>query len=125
MATNQFQAMWITPGDVLMASSANAAAANNVTLATEGRLLWLAGFAVTGGGATAGSIIQVTTTGLAVNLAFSLVIPGTATTSIQPLMVTFWPALQASAPSQNITINVPSFGAGNTNASVSVWGYLT
>lgn len=109
------------------ASSANAAAANNVSLpAVLNQTNFVTGFEVTGAGATAGSVIAVTLTGVIGGpLTYELTIPAGAGTSINPLIVEFPVALPATGPNVAITLNVPSFGAGNTNAAAVIHGYVT
>ena len=109
------------------ASSANAAAANNVTIPAPGAGLtnWVTGFEITGNGATAGSVIAVTLTGvIGGTKTYFLTIPAGAGVSITPLINEFpAPGLPASGPNVAITLNVPSFGVGNTNAAASINGY--
>ena len=101
-----------------------AASANNQTLAGAASLrTYIQGFCITGGGATAASIIQVTITGLTNTLSFNVPVPAGATAGIQPLWVEFNPPLPASADNTPIVVNVPSFGAGNTAASAAAWGF--
>jgi len=53
------------------------------------------------------------------------VIPYGVGVDIGRLIVTFpYPGLPANAANTAITLNVPSFGAGNTNAAVNIEGYL-
>jgi hypothetical protein len=104
-------------------SSANAAAANNLTLSGfVGRSTYLQGFTVSGGGATATSVINITVTGLQTTLNFDLTIPVVGGAGVL-LQQTFNPPLQSSGLNTSITVNVPSFGAGNLNAAASAWGY--
>ena len=82
------------------------------------------GFIITGAGATAASVVTVTVTGtITGTLSFALVIPAGATTSITPLIVEFSRPIPASAANTAIVVNVPSFGAGNTNAAVVAHGF--
>ena len=115
----------MSPDDIqLEVSSANAAAANNQTLpAVAGKTTYITGFAITGGGATAGSIIAVTVTGLANTLTFYITIPAGAGAGITPLVVDFSTPIPASGPNVPIVVNVPSFGAGNTQAAVTARGF--
>lgn len=97
-----------------------AASANNQTLAAAvGRRTYISGFSLTGGGAT----LSVTVTGLANTLNYSVAVPAGASVGITPLHLRFHPPLPASADNTPIVVNVPSFGAGNTNASASAWGF--
>lgn len=101
-----------------------AAAANAQLGAVAAKSTYLTGFEVTGAGATAGSVILVTVTGVITGtLTYNLVIPAGATTSITPLIVEFSLPIISSAVNTAIAVNVPSFGAGNTNAATVVHGY--
>lgn len=102
-----------------------AAGAITATLAAAvGQRNHLAGFAITGLGATGASGIIVVTTGLlGAQLKFVVPIPAGVTAGIVPLVIPFDPPLPASADNTAITVVVPSFGAGNTLAAVSAWGY--
>ena len=109
----------------LSASSANAAAANNNALpGAAGLTNFCTGFEVTGAGATATSNIAVTLTGtLGGTFNYVLVIPAGVNTSITPLIVTFPEPVPAAALNTAITLSVPSFGAGNTNAAAVIHGF--
>lgn len=110
--------------NVLQVGSANAAAANNQTLAAAPSMrTYIQGFWITGAGATAGSTIAVTITGLTNTLTYYLTIPTGASTAIAPQWIEFNPPLPASADNTAIVVNVPSFGAGNTAASAAAWGF--
>lgn len=113
-------------GDDVSASSGNvAAAAANVALAaTANKTNWAAGFDITGLGATAAGVILVTITGLkAGTLTWEVAIPAGVTLGITPLQVRFPYPMIASGQNQAITLNVPSFGAGNTNAAATLYGF--
>jgi len=113
--------------NALTNSSGNVAAtATTATLTSApNRTVYLTGFEVTGAGATAGSVIVVTVTGtLGGTLTYNLTIPTGATVGVQPLTLDFSSPIPASAPNTNIVVNVPSFGAGSTNAAVNVRGYI-
>lgn len=102
--------------------------ANTATTATlagaAGVFTWLTGFEVTGAGATAASVILVTVTGAqGGTLTYVLVVPAGATTSIVPLTVEPSAPIRSSAVNTSIVVNVPAFGAGNTNAAVTAHGY--
>ena len=115
----QTPAVGASSGNVAATSTtaALAAPANNTTN-------YLTGFQVTGAGATAASVILVTVTGLSVGtLTYVMAIPAGANVAVAPLIVNFSPALPASAANTAVTVNVPSFGAGNTNASAVAVGY--
>lgn len=100
------------------------AAANSTLAAAAGVYTWLSSCQVTGAGATAASVILVTITGVqGGTITLPLVVPAGVTTSITPLILSFVPALRSSALNTAITVNVPPFGAGNTNAASSAQGY--
>ena len=109
------------------ASSANAAAANNNNLPAGGAgvLNWVTGFEITGNGATAAGPIAVTLTGIITGtLNYVIEVPTIASAAQVSLIVEFpFPGLSAAAANAAITLNVPSFGAGNTAAAVSLHGY--
>lgn len=115
-----------TSSQPISASSGNvAAAAANATLTSAaGRMVYITGFTITGAGATAGSIIAVTITGVVGGTqTYNLVVPAGATLPVS-LSVSFpWP-LAATGMNTNIVVNVPSFGAGNTNAATVVYGMI-
>lgn len=120
------QKVGIVPlGTSVVDSHTGAATATTCTLpAVASKMNYLSGLAITGLGATAAGSIQVTTTGLAANLTFTIPIPVGATIGITPLIVNFPTPLPASAVNTAITVVVPSFGSGNTVASASAWGIL-
>lgn len=109
----------------ISASSGNvAAAAATATLTSAaGKMMYITGFAVTGSGATAASVIQVTVTGVVGGTqTYIMTIPAGATTAVTPLIVNFPLPLAASGFNTNIVVSAPSFGAGNTNAAVVAYG---
>lgn len=95
--------------------------------AVAGKTAYITGFHVSGGGATAASIIAVTVTGLlGGTITFHLaVLAGAAAPGLSPnpLLVQFPDPLPASAQNQAIAVVVPAFGAGNTLSSVTAYGY--
>lgn len=100
------------------------AAANNQTLAgISAKRTYITGFYVDGLGATSGSIIAVTITGLANTLTFKLSIPAGATLALAPLRVNFPRPIAASADNTAIVVNVPSFGTGNTESIAGAYGF--
>lgn len=110
---------------VFAAQSGAASAIGGTLTSAAGQTVYLQGIIVTGAGATAASVITVTTTNFAGgnNPGFKIAIPAGVTTSINPLILNFGEGIPASAVNTNIAVSVPSFGAGNTDASVFVWGY--
>jgi len=99
---------------------------NAVMPAVPGYLNVLRGFKITGTGATAASAIDVTTTGCGTagpNL--RLAVPaGVNTNAPNTAWSPDWPnGIPASAANTAITVSVPAFGAGNTGAAISLYGY--
>lgn len=106
-------------------ATTGAAAGITATLAAvAGKRTFLSGFAVDGLGATAGSVIEVTVTGvLGGTLRRKVTVPTGVAVAITPLVVEFDRPIPASADNTAIVVNVPSFGAGNTSAIVSAHGF--
>lgn len=112
-----------TTEEVEVSATVTAAANNQVIAAVAGKRNFIRGFMVTGGGATAASVIAITVTGLTNTLQFNVAVPAGATLGIFPLMVEFPVPLAATADNTAITVNIPSFGAGNTNAAAAAFGF--
>lgn len=111
---------------VLIAGSgnvANASAAATLT-GTATTTVYITGFEVTGAGATGASVVAVTVAGLlGGSRIYNLVIPAGAAVSIQPLFVTYFPPLPASAINTALSVTVAAAGAGNTNMAVVAHGF--
>jgi hypothetical protein len=114
-----------------VANSAVGAAQSNAAAlpAASGKLTYIEGFDVTGGGATAASVVEVSITGLPTaigTLKFEMNVLAGATGPVNAqggLFIRFPQPLPASAVNSAITVTLPSLGAGNTNASVTAYGY--
>jgi hypothetical protein len=107
------------------AVTAVAAALAPALAAVVGQTNFVTGFQVTGSGATAASVILVTLTGVVGGTrTYALAIPAGAAVGVTPLIVEFSEPIPASGPNVAITLNVPSFGAGNVNAAATLEGYL-
>jgi len=124
MATNQTIALY-TP---VVNSAGGAAQVNTATLpAVPNKTNYLTGFEITGGGATAASVIEITVTGLVGGtLKFEMnILAGVAGPMNAQGGFTVWFPDPLPATGQNVAIAVvlPSFGAGNTNAAVVAYGY--
>lgn len=118
--------MGVPVGFSLQASSGNIAAATaTATLAAAlNRTTYISGFDVTGAGATAAAVVNLTITGLLGGTrTYTMVAPAGVTTSLTPLVVLFDPPLPASAPNTAIVVSLPTLGAGNTNVTVNAQGY--
>jgi hypothetical protein len=112
-----------------VAGAASGAAQSNAAslAATAGKTNYLEGFDVTGGGATAASVIEVSVTGLAAGtLKYELNILAGVTGPMNAqggFSVRFPQPLPASGVNVAVTVTVPNFGAGNTNAAVVAYGF--
>lgn len=111
----------------LIASSGNvAASAATATLpGVAGKTTFITGFSVTGAGATAGSIVSVTATGLigGVTATYNLAVVAGVLLGNVPLVIQFIKPIPANAINTAIVVTVPSLGLGNTNSSVVAHGY--
>lgn len=117
------------PSGATMTTSSSGNVANASAVATltgaSGKTTYLTGFQVTGSGATAASIKSVTVTGLLGGTAtYNITVPAGATAAVNPLIVSFYPAIPSSTTNTNIVVTAAAFGAGNTNAAVSAQGFL-
>jgi hypothetical protein len=121
---------WDFPAPAVLTdvSNSNVGAASAIagTLpATPGRTNYLAGFEVTGSGATVGLVITVTVTGVVGGpLSYVLPVVAGALLGNGPLVITFPRPIPATGPNVAIAVSVPSFGLGNTNAAVTAHGYM-
>lgn len=102
---------------------ANASAAATLT-PTATTTAYIAGFQVTGAGATTGLPVVVTVAGLLGGTrSYIYTAAGGALLPNDPLMVAFDPPLPASAVNTAIVVTCPALGAGNTNNAVVAHGY--
>src|SRR6266404_5318352 len=115
------------PGVDITASSGNVAAATaTATLAAAtGKVTYICGFAITSAGSTGAAVMSPTITNLVTGtMTFTYTTVAGATLANAPLIVPFTTrCLPANAPNTTIAVSMPSLGAGNTNATVSAWGY--
>ena len=110
----------------LQSSSGNVAAATATSTLTgvASKTNYLTGFSFTSAGATAASVVTGTVTGLlGGTMSFTVPVVAGATLANPTIQMQFQPSLPASAANTSIVVSVPSLGAGNTNATVSAWGY--
>lgn len=102
---------------------ANAAAAATLT-GTASTTVYLAGFEITGAGATAGLPVTVTVTGLLGGTrSYTYTFAVGATLPNQPLIVEFDPPLPASAVNTAIVVSCPASGVGGTNNTTVAHGF--
>ncbi len=102
---------------------ANAAAAAALP-AVAGKTNYVTGFEITGAGATAASNVIATLAGVITGtLSYIVTAVAGATVGNRPVIVTFSPAIPASAANVAITLSVPALGAGNTHSAAVIHGY--
>ncbi len=113
-------------------NGASGAAQQNVATlpATANRTQYLEGFDITGSGATSATVIEVSVTGLkGGTIKYECPIVAGVNLAAFPLSgpiysIRFPEPLPASGTNIAISVTVPSFGSGNTNASVVAYGFL-
>lgn len=114
-------------GQIPIASSSGNVAAGVATAnipAAAGLTSYVTGFSITGAGATGASVVTATLGPLNLGtLSFTIPVPAGAAVGLTPLIVNFAKPLPANAVNTAISLTLPSLGAGNTNACVSIWGF--
>ena len=118
--------IFYTESTPVTATSTVAASATTATLTCPtGKTAYINGFIINGLGATSGSVIAVTVTGIQGGTqTYQYSVPTGATAISPAFQVNFPMPVPGSAVSTNIVVNVPSFGLGNTNANVTAYGYV-
>ena len=118
--------IYYTESTPLVATATVAAATATATLTSnQNRLAYLNGFTVSGLGATSAGTSTITVTGLLGGTqTYQLAIPAGATTATVLQQVNFPMPVPASAVNTNIVVSATTFGAGNTNANVTAYGYV-
>lgn len=103
-----------------------AAASISVTLpATVGLTQYLTHFSISGGGATVGSLVTATVTGLVGGtISIVIAVPAGATLGITPIVFNYSRPVPAAVANAAIVLTLPSLGAGNTAAAVNIRGFL-
>lgn len=117
-----------TPATAASVQVSTLVGANLVCTATlpadTARVNYLQGLIVTGVGATAGSIKNVTVTGLlGGTMTFPVAVPTGVLLALTPLVINFPRAMQASAKNIAIAVSLPALGAGSTAAAVTAIGF--
>lgn len=103
---------------------ANASAAATLTT-TAGRQVFLCGFTIASTGSTAAAVVAPTITGLTGGThTFAYASVAGATLNNPFVSVRYDLCIPASAAGTNIVVTLPALGAGNTNATVTAWGYI-
>jgi hypothetical protein len=112
-------------GTPIVATSGTVAAATaTATLAgAANKTTFICGAMVSGLGATAGSAVLGTISNLGATFSFNVGVPAGVTVPLAPHVLTFTACLPASGQNTAIAVSVPSFGSGNTAASVVAWGF--
>ena len=126
ITATQLLALTPTASTQITASSGNVAAATaTATLAAaSGKYTYISGFQITGTGATTGSVVTCTVSGVVTGtMSYTYAAPTGALLSANPLIVSFSPPIQSSATNTGIAVSCPSLGTGNTNTTVSAQGY--
>jgi hypothetical protein len=95
---------------------------------------YLSGMFISGLGATAASVVACNITNVLASDAgsntwhFNISVPAGVTVALNnglPIIINFDPPIQSKAVDTALQVNVGAFGAGNTQAVVSVWGYTS
>lgn len=111
----------------ITASSGNVAAATaTATLAAggAGKTTYICGFQITSAGSTAAAVVNPTIANLITGtMTFTYATVAGVTLANQNLIIPFNPCVPANAANTTIVVSMPSLGAGNTNATVSAWGF--
>jgi hypothetical protein len=130
LATTAKATTWTiaTPSVTYASNSAQGGAATQTATiaAVANRMNYIEGFDITGGGATAASVIDVTITGLTNTLHYEVNILAGVTGPCNTqggLFVRFPSPLPASTTNTAINVVCPSFGAGNTNQAATIYGF--
>lgn len=113
-------------GVQITASSGNVAAgvAAASLAAATGKVTYICGFSITSSGSTGAAVVNPTVSGIVTGtMTFTYSSVAGATLANPSLIVPFRDCISASAPNTAIVVSMPSLGAGNTNATVSAWGY--
>lgn len=113
-------------GVQITASSGNVAAgvAAASLAAATGKVTYICGFSITSAGSTGAAVVSPTVSGIVTGtMTFTYSSIAGATLANPPLVVPFRDCISASAPNTAIVVSMPSLGAGNTNTTVSAWGY--
>jgi hypothetical protein len=102
-----------------------AAATATATLpATPGRYTYICGFSITSAGSTAAAVVSPTVTSVVGGtMTYTYTSVAGVTLANVPLIITFTPCLPAATANTTIPVSMPSLGSGNTNTTVTAWGF--
>ena len=121
----QHQGVAAMPAAVVAVDQDAAAETVAALPAVASKTNYLTGFAISGGGATSASVVRATITGIGVTWGVDIAVPAGADLGIVPIIVTLPAPIPASAVNTAITLTVPSFGSGNTDVSIAIFGYVS
>lgn len=119
----------IPPGSsaetVVAADSGNVAAAAAVATlpAAAGKITYITGYTLTGLGATAAALVAATITGPAQTITVPFAVPAGVTVPCAGVYVELPIPVPGAAVNTAVAVNLPSLGAGNTNARATAHGY--
>ena len=116
----------ILPPNLITATSGNVANSNAVATlaAAAGKTTYISGCEITASGATVGAVVTPTIAGVITGtMSYTFTAPAGSVLNATPLLLSFVPAIPASATNTTIVVTLPALGAGNTNATVSAHGY--
>jgi hypothetical protein len=116
-----------TGGTSVTASSGNVANASAVAAlpAVVSKTNYLTSFTITASGSTAALVVNATITGLlGGTMTLTFTFPAGVAVAATPIICAFDTPIPASAANTAITLTLPAGGAGNTNAAVSIQGYV-
>lgn len=92
--------------------------------AVAAKTTYISGFDITSTGSTLATVVQVSVTNtIGSSLVYTYVSVAGATALNAPLSIRFPAPIPATAANTPITVTLPALGAGNTNATVSVYGF--
>lgn len=111
--------------DVSCATGNVAAAIATCTMpATTGKTTYVAGFDISGSGATIGSVVTCTLTNTnSGTLSYTFAAAAGVLLADTPLSKNFAPPLKATATNTAPVLSCPSLGTGNTNMTINAYGY--
>lgn len=113
-----------TPASNSSGVVANASAVATLT-GVSAKSTYLTGFDITSDGATVGSCVNPTVTGLLGGTrTYTYCVPAGVTAAATPLVISFVPPLISSTTATNIVVTLPALGAGSTTATVNAQGYV-
>lgn len=109
----------------MIASSGNVAAATATATLTSpaASVLYCEGFDITSSGSTAALPVTVTMTGTGATQSWTYSSLAGVLAPNAVLSVRFPTPVKASAAGTNFVVSMPTLGAGNTNATIVVYGY--